>query len=253
MRLEALDEYFRSLFDIDGFAGADRSLNGLQVGRPGMEVSKAAFAVDGVKATFARARERGAQLLFVHHGLWWGSPYPLTGPTWGRFAELFAGDLALYAVHLPLDAHPDLGNNRGIAEAIQLSDLQPFGRYRGKVIGTRGSLPEPRSAEWLASRIVSPGETALSILPFGPPEITSVAVISGGAPMEVEEAAAAGVDCFITGDALHTSYHLAREAGITLISAGHYATEVYGVQRTASRLAAETGLETEFIDVPTGL
>ncbi|MBN2508650.1 MAG: Nif3-like dinuclear metal center hexameric protein [Spirochaetales bacterium] len=253
MTVKELDVYFRSILDIDACARSDSSLNGLQAGDGEAEVTKAAFAVDACLETFARAAEAGAQLLFVHHGIFWGRPYAFTGPAYARIAFLIRQGLALYAAHLPLDMHPTLGNNASIMRALGIHEIEPFGMYKGLKIGYKGVLKEPVSLSFLIDRMNIPSEDVLQVLPFGKEQVRSVGVVSGGAVAELEDAINEGLDVYITGEAGHTAYHTALESGINMICAGHYATETFGVRAMAERLHKDTGIESVFIDLPTGL
>ncbi len=254
MTVRSLDEYFHDILPIDDFAGIDSSRNGLQVDRRQQEVHRVAFAVDAAQQVFDAASQWGADMLFVHHGLFWGREEVLTGTSYQRVHTLFRHDLALYAVHLPLDAHLSLGNNAVLAEVLGLCDVEPFGLVRNVPIGVMGRFSEAVDMETVTKRLFRDvGGTPLAVLPFGVSEITTAGVISGGAPLEVDQAIDLGLDLFITGDANHVAYHRCREAGINAIFAGHYATEVWGVRRVAEKLAADTGIETTFLDIPTGL
>jgi dinuclear metal center YbgI/SA1388 family protein len=223
------------------------------VGRSGGTLRKLAFAVDASLETIHRAREAGAQALFVHHGLFWGKPLPVTGTLRSRLVELLAADMALYACHLPLDAHAELGNNAVLARRLGLKDLQPFGEYHGIKLGFKGTLDPALDLAEVIHRILPAGDQARTILPFGPERITKAAVVSGGAPFELLQAVSEGLDLYITGEPSHSIYHEAAESRINFVAAGHYATEVHGVKAVAERVSRELGLETVFIEQPTGL
>jgi len=235
------------------FDAVDIAVNGLQVSRARQEVHRVAFAVDASMASFERAAAAQADLLFVHHGLLWGRPAPITGALFGRLKYLLEHDLALFAAHLPLDAHPQLGNNAGLARRIGLQDLQPFGEYRGICIGWMGSLPEAKTLEEIETLLFDSTGSALGVLPFGPSAIRRVGIVSGGLPKAAAEAAGGGLDLFITGDASHEIYHECLEAGISVIFGGHYQTETWGVRAVREHVKAWTGLATTLIDMPTGL
>ncbi len=235
------------------FAQADISLNGLQVTRKNREIGKAAFAVDACMESFKGAAAAGADILIVHHGLFWGRPIAVTDAHYRRLAFLIDHDLALYASHLPLDAHPQVGNNAGLAKTLGLTGCEPFGEYHGKMIGLQGTLPHPMTIAETADLLGLPDGASVSILPFGPSPVSRVGVVSGGAPGEVAEAIERKLDLYVTGEPSHQVYHQCMEAGISMIAAGHYATEVYGPKLLAEWTAAETGVETIFIDHPTGL
>jgi dinuclear metal center YbgI/SA1388 family protein len=243
-----LDEYLR----LADFTSADISLNGLQIGRRAEEITKVAFAVDACLESLQRAADAGADMLFVHHGLFWGSPIAVTDMHYQRLACAIEHDLALYAAHLPLDAHPESGNNAVMAHMLRLKDIQPFGFYHGVDIGVTGELPEPMSLYEIRDRLGFSQQAV--ILPFGKKEkISSVAIVSGGASSSAEEAAEKGIDLFITGEILHQVYHSCLEKGLSVIGGGHYDTEVFGVQAMARLMSQKFGIETQFIDIPTGL
>ncbi len=254
MRLEAFDEYMRNMLAFEAFESIDPSLNGLQVGRRDPEISKVAFAVDACMETFDRAVLWGADLLVVHHGVFWGRVEPIRGTHYERIRRLLEEDLGLYAIHLPLDEHMSLGNNAQMAEALGLLDVEPFGRYKGAMIGCRGQFAQPTSIDRINRALFSGTENAIRVLPFGATEIKSVGLVSGGGPSAIDEAIALGLDLFITGDAAHTVYHRALESSMSVVFGGHYLTEIWGVNALAEKLAAEhPEIETTFIDVPTGL
>jgi len=253
MTLRSLDEFLSGTLDHPNWAGQDKSLNGLQVGRRNPEVHRVAFAVDACLQSFERAVASGAEALVVHHGLFWGEPLAVIGDHQKRLKFLFDHDLALWASHLPLDAHPTLGNNAGLASALGLTDRQPFGSYRGMKIGFKGVLPRPMRLEEICEILFHGRENVLQVLPFGKTEVTTVGLVSGGATHEVADAIAEGLDLYITGDADHTIHHQALEAGINVVSGGHYATETWGVRLLAAYLQKETGVSTVFLDLPTGL
>jgi dinuclear metal center YbgI/SA1388 family protein len=248
-----LDLFFRSLLNIEGFAATDSSLNGLQVDNDGSPVGKIAFAVDAALESFRRAAAAGAGLLFVHHGLFWGSPRPLEGFHRERIKVLLECNLALYAVHLPLDQHPRLGNNAALAELLGISAPEPFGLYRGREIGYKGTLDKPLGVDEAARRICFMGRPPLGVFPFGKQESRTCAVVSGGASDEALQALEAGIDLFVTGEISHSVYHPCLEGRLNLVSGGHYSTEVWGVRRVMEACVNQLQIDAEFIDVPTGL
>jgi dinuclear metal center YbgI/SA1388 family protein len=229
------------------------ALNGLQVANRKDRVEKVGFAVDACLESIRRAGEWGADLLFVHHGLFWGRPLAVTGSHYRRLRALIQADLALYAVHLPLDMHPELGNNVGLARRIGLQQLEPFGEYRGTKIGFKGTLPEAMSIEQVVRACCGSGEQGITVLPFGPEAVTTVGIVSGGAADEAIQAIEEKLDLFITGDADNTIYHHCLEGGINVIFGGHYLTETAGVAQLAEKLQSQTNLQTRFFDIPTGL
>jgi len=253
MYLKDFDTLIREVLNLDEFSGADVALNGLQVANDKQSVEKAAFAVDACLESIRRAAEWGADLLFVHHGLFWGRPLAVTGGHYQRLRALIQADLALYAVHLPLDMHPQLGNNAGLARRIGLQQLEPFGEYRGMKIGFKGSLPEAMSLEQVVRACCGSNEQGINVLPFGPESVSTVGIVSGGAADEAYQAVDEKLDLFITGDASHTIYHHCLEGGINVIFGGHYLTETYGVTLLSEKLRSESNLQTRFFDIPTGL
>ncbi|MCR5725050.1 MAG: Nif3-like dinuclear metal center hexameric protein [Treponema sp.] len=255
MTLNELDRYFNSFLHKEDFP-SDPSRNGIQIANSApdsLQITKVAFAVDACEATAKRAAETGAGLLFVHHGLFWGDCTPITGLHYRRIKAFLDANLALYASHIPLDANQLVGNNFGIAKRLGLTDVQPFGSWRGMQLGAMGTLPEPLSLEKLEKKLFPDGEHALHVLPFGKKEIRTVAVISGGAGDDFVQAVQAGTDAYITGEVGHEEYHPIEESHINVIAGGHYQTETVGVNLVRRKLEAECGIETCFIDIPTGL
>lgn len=253
MELKDFDRYIRSILDIEGTAGIDGSLNGIQVSKKNPEIVRTAFAVDACMEVFERAADWGADLVFVHHGIFWGKPVPVTGRHYKRISFLIEKDIALYAAHLPLDVHPEIGNNAGLAKAVGLQDLQPFGEYKGKMIGVKGVFPSSRTIEEIIVSLGLDTESCLGILPFGKKNIRTAGVIAGGGAREVEEALEQDLDLYLTGDVAHEVYHYCLEGGINMISCGHYNTETFGPRLMMEQVRKDTPLETVFIDIPTGL
>jgi dinuclear metal center YbgI/SA1388 family protein len=191
----------------------------------------------------------------VHHGLFWGKPLALVGVhRRSRLAALLEKNVALYAVHLPLDQHPELGNNAALAGLLGITEPQPFGEYHGRKIGYKGGFPRRSPSEEAAKRIGYRGRPAPTMLPLrrqGEPHLR--AVIAGGAAYEALQALDEGVDLYVSGETNHGIYHHALEGRMNVVAGGHYSTEVWGVRSVMARLSADTGLEVEFIDAPTGL
>jgi dinuclear metal center YbgI/SA1388 family protein len=249
----AMDTYFRSLLDIEGFANIDSSMNGIQVDNDGSEIKKIVFAVDACLESFKRCAAAGGNLLFVHHGLFWGAPLALKGSHRERIQFLLDNNIALYAVHLPLDQHPSAGNNAALAELLGIEEKEPFGLYHGKKIGYKGKLKKPLTTEEAAKAIDFMGNLPLGIFPFGKSVNENCAVISGGASQEAFQALEEGVDLYVTGEIGHSVYHPSLEGRLNLIAGGHYATEVWGVRRLMAMCENEFNIDTEFINIPTGL
>ncbi|MFA4944335.1 MAG: Nif3-like dinuclear metal center hexameric protein [Lentisphaeria bacterium] len=231
----------------------DSSHNGLQVeGRP--TVRKIVAGVDASLELFERAAAAAADLVLVHHGLSWkDSLKQLRGLTARRLELLFSNGISLYASHLPLDAHPEAGNNARLADRLGLAGRRPFFTYGGVPIGVVGTLPRPLTAPELAARLERELATRCLVIPGRAGELRTLGVVSGGAGDAAEEAAAAGCDALVTGEITHSHIHLFRETGLTGIAAGHYATETLGVRALLERLTRTFALPGEFIDLPTGL
>ncbi len=256
---EIVDRYDRRL-RTGNYADLDASANGLQVGPGGdgrnetADVEHAAFAVDAALETIERAAGAGADLLVTHHGLIWDGLERVTGRDHRRIAALVENDLPLYVSHLPLDGHQKLGNAAGVGDVLGLEDRAPFGSLGPEHVGQRGRLPDPASGEELRERLAGSvdHEGRVRLFDFGPDAVESVGVVTGSGADWLPEAAEAGLDAYVTGEGKQQIYHDATELGVTVVLAGHYGTETFGVQALRS-LAAEWGLETTFVDCPTGL
>jgi dinuclear metal center YbgI/SA1388 family protein len=244
-----LDDELRT----DAYADLDASANGLQVGGGG-DVDRVAVAVDAAVATVEAAVDRGADLLVTHHGLSWGGIERVTGRQYDRIAPLVDGDVALYVSHLPLDGHQRLGNAAGVADLLDLDDREPFGELGPEWVGQQGVADDPYTVEELASRLDTLDNDGVDtrVLPHGPDEIERVAVLTGSGADWLDEAVDADADALVTGEGKGKLYHEAREAGINVLLAGHYATETFGVQSLAERIE-KWGPTTTFVDHPTGL
>jgi dinuclear metal center YbgI/SA1388 family protein len=249
----ALDTYFRSIFDVEEFLSVDSSMNGLQVDNDGADIKKIAFAVDASLETFSRCADAEAGLLFVHHGLFWGEPLALKGVHRKRLKLLLERNIALYAMHLPLDQHSRLGNNAALAELLGIETPEPFGLYHGKKVGYKGKLKKPLTIEEALRAVSFMGRPPLGIFPFGKKLSETCAVISGGASREALQALDEGVDLYVTGESAHSVYHPVLEGKLNMIAGGHYSTEVWGVRKVMEECAASLNIDVEFIDVPTGL
>ncbi|MFW5903569.1 MAG: Nif3-like dinuclear metal center hexameric protein [Halolamina sp.] len=255
MRLAALCDRLDDRLRTADYADLDASANGLQVGDGDRKVEHVAFAVDGVRATIETAADAGADLLVTHHGIVWGGLDRVTGQAYDRIAPLLENDLALYVSHLPLDGHPELGNAAGVADLLELEDREPFGEVGPETIGQRGRVADPTTIDELQDRLANEldtGDGRVRAFDFGPDEIEDVAIVTGSGADFLPEAREAAVDALVTGEAKGKLYHEAREAEVSVVLGGHYATETFGVQALQD-LVAEWGLETTFIDHPTGL
>jgi dinuclear metal center YbgI/SA1388 family protein len=227
----------------------DKSLNGLQV-EGTEEVNNVAFAVDSSLRTFEQAADIGADMLIVHHGLFWGSPLAVSGMHKKRIKYLLDKDISLYAVHLPLDAHQEVGNNWGLARILGLTDLEVFSP---KGIGVKGVFPNSITLRDLANQIEKELGESVLVHAGGKLEIKNMAIVSGGAARYLIYAAEEGLDAFMTGEPLHEIFYEAFERNINAIYAGHYMTETVGVKLLEEKIKLEFNLATQFILLPTGL
>ncbi len=226
----------------------DDSQNGLQVENSG-RICRVCSGVDASMEFFEKAAERKADLLICHHGISWGDSLKrITGLNYSRLKFLMDHDMALYACHLPLDAHPRLGNNALICEKIGLKSIKPFGVHHGIALGFCGNLPKAFSYDKFKEQVRSIFGKIVGTMDFGKKKVRTVAVVSGGGAGEIAEAGESGIDVFVSGEPRLMAYHLAQEYRINAIFAGHYATEVFGVQAVGSLLAEKFGLEAEFIN-----
>jgi dinuclear metal center YbgI/SA1388 family protein len=229
----------------------DYGPNGLQVPGP-EEVSTIATGVSAHAELFELAAREGAGLLLVHHGLFWGEPAgPIGAVLKRRLQILFDADIALAAYHLPLDAHLEFGNNALLARALEAESLEPFARHRGQPIGVLAKLPgDGVPASELFARVATVTAREPLIFDSGPDSVRRLAVVSGAGADYLPDAASAGADALLTGEVPERAMAQAREHGLHLVAAGHYATETFGVRRLGEHLAERFGLRHVFLDVP---
>ena len=243
-------DYLDTYLDIHTVPDYSGALNGLQV-ESTRAVRKVAAAVDASQASIDAAVAAGADLLLVHHGLFWDGNRPVTGRRYRRLRALIEADVALYSAHLPLDVHPEVGNNAVLARALGIEPQGRFGAYQGHPVGVWGTLEIGREA--LAARLDALLGGPVRLIAGGAERLRRVGVITGGAGSEVPAAIAAGLDAFVTGEGAHHNFFDATEGGINLYLGGHYATETWGVRALAGHLAERFDLEWTFLDQPTGL
>ena len=249
-KLEHILHFLEESFDASAFPDYPHALNGLQVeGRS--EVKHVGAAVDASEETIREAVGRGVHLLMVHHGLFWGGLGPITGPRFRKVAALIKADVSLYGLHLPLDAHPELGNNAILLRKLGLAPEGQFGSFMEAEVGWWGPASLDRGE--LLNRLREALEVEVRLIPGGPEEVGRVGVLTGGGASALSEAAALGLDTLITGEAPHHAFHEAMELGVNLLLGGHYATETFGVKAVADRLAQKFDLSWEFLHFPTGL
>jgi dinuclear metal center YbgI/SA1388 family protein len=211
------------------------------------EVAKIACGVSASRELFERATAAGAQLVLVHHGLFWEKDTRVIGPVMReRLRALFDADLSLAAYHLALDAHPEVGNNALLADELGVEKERRFADGLG--FGGRLSQALPLSA--FAERVQEKLGRMPLVFAYGPEELETVAVCSGGAARYLADAAAEGYDCFVTGEADEPTKHAAKESSLHFVAAGHYATETLGVRALAAKMADQFALEWEFVDLP---
>ncbi len=250
MELQKLTDFLDEYLAINEYE--DTSLNGLQV-EGAREINKIAIAVDACSETFMKAAALRADLLLTHHGIYWKKPYALTGIHANRVRLLFNNNLSLYAAHLPLDLHPIIGNNVSLIEMMGLELGEKFGTYHGITIGYTGTSKKSLSLDNLVKRLEDGLKVKSRVYNFGSEDIKTVAAISGGGASMLEQVWGSDIDTFITGEYDHVSYHSAKEMGINLIFCGHYATETLGVNKLGKIIEDKFGIESVFVDVPTGM
>lgn len=247
MELYAIAAHLDELLDSKSFQ--DSSANGIQVANR-TEIIKAALAVDACLEAIEKAAAENCNLLIVHHGLFWGEQQLVVDPHYSRIRALMQADMALYAAHLPLDAHPHLGHNAQIARMLDLSATEPFALYHGKAIGVRGNLASAVLRETMQQVLGEKIGPHQAFFPFGPETIQTVAIVAGSAtdPDLFLELKSRGIDLFITGEAKHGAWYMARELGLNIYYGGHYTTETFGMKALAAYLQETLNLPAVFIE-----
>ena len=248
-----ITSFLNGLLNISDYT--DIALNGLQVESPVREVSKVAVAVDAGYSILDQAARENAQLLIVHHGLFWGGAFPITGPFAKKIALCMNRGVSLYAAHLPLDGHITLGNAAQLASYLSATNISPCSMHRGEAIGVQAQLQSPKSLEEIAALLSAcEGVTAPPlILPFGSRTVLKVGVATGSATSCIPETVTLGLDVLITGEPKQECYHAARDLGCSVICMGHYASETFGVRALERVLRERFGVETAWINEPTGI
>ncbi len=248
--LAAIVRFADELLRLTEIEDHPKALNGLQIENTG-SVTRIGAAVDASSATFQMAVEREIDLLVVHHGFFWPGLRRLTGAHFRALQMATSRNLALYSAHLPLDLHPQIGNNALLAATLGLEKTEPFLEMKGQPIGLKAEAALRRD-ELLAKLEGSLGGPVRCI-GAGPMETKNIGIVTGGAGGEIYAAARAGVDTYITGEAPHWAAVAAEELGINLFLGGHYATETFGVKALAAELSEKFAVPWEFLDHPTGL
>ncbi len=242
---EFLDSYLR-IKDID-----DYSMNGLQVGQPKKDIRKVALSVDASLEFFKKAAKGGYNFLIVHHGLFWGENFPITGIHLKRFKVLIDNELNLYAAHLPLDLHPEIGHNAEMVRILGLDNIQPFGIYKGIPIGFKGAFKKPKSINEIR-KLFDKMLGKYELLQMGKKAVSSIAIVSGGAASLIPEAIESNIDLYVTGEPSHSMYHFIKEAKLNVIFGGHYKTETFGLLALQKLIEKKFHFKTKFFDIPTG-
>ena len=246
--LSKLISYLDDLLEPQRFA--DYGPNGLQV--PGATaIETVATGVSASVELFERAAAEGAQLVLVHHGLFWGEPMGIDAALHRRLRPLFAHDLALAAYHLPLDGHLEVGNNALLAAGLRCEDVTPFAEHKGTTIGVAARFGgDGITADELAARVAELCGRPPLHLAFGPERVRSIGIVSGGGSPYLQDAIDAGLDAYLTGEPVERVMTQAREAGMHFLAGGHYATETFGVRRLGELLAERFGVRHVFLDDP---
>jgi len=247
----SINSYFKKILDPRDMQ--DIAINGIQVENEG-EIKKIAFAVDLSLSSIEDAIKENCNLIVVHHGLFWGKPIPVTRSHKKRLKLLLENNIGVIAYHLPLDCHPEFGNNVQLLKKLGIDETTPFGYYKGFPIGFEGSFEKPKKIDQICEMLeIKPTSYGVKYLSFNEKEIRSVAVVSGGGGSCFNESIEKGIDLFITGDSQHELYHQALDSRVNILFAGHYFTETFGVKALQKKVENDFDVLTYFCDIPTGL
>lgn len=230
---------------------ADYGPQGLQVETANTEVKRIALAVDVSPPIIETAVSWQADMLLVHHGVLWRQVERIAGPLGERVRQMMAHGLNLYAAHLPLDAHPEVGNNAVLARMFGVAEIEWWCSPTNMPIAVVGNVPAQPSLDELVNQITWQLNSSVVVLGHGPKTVQRLAILSGFGADKVAEAKALGADTFLTGETSHANYWAAADFGLNVIFAGHYATETVGVQALGAHLTEKFGVETRFFDFPT--
>jgi dinuclear metal center YbgI/SA1388 family protein len=248
--LPEIVNYTNDFLHIREIGDWDNALNGLQIENSG-GVTKIGAAVDASTRVLKAAAKQNVDLLIVHHGLFWSGLQPVTGVLRRQLELAFENNIALYSAHLPLDLHPQVGNNAQLAAALGLKSDQPFFEEKGQLIGVKARVSLPRDE--LDRKLQKALNGPVKAFMFGPKRAGTIGIITGGAGSEIYRVAQERIDTFVTGEAPHWAAVAADELGMNLLLGGHYATEVFGVKALAAHLSKRFKIPWAFIDCPTGL
>jgi dinuclear metal center YbgI/SA1388 family protein len=248
-RRDEIIAFCDELLEADSFE--DYGPNGLQVPGAG-EVTKVATGVTANLETLEGGIEAGAELLLTHHGLLWGEGLSaLSVPMAARLRALLCANASLAAYHLPLDAHPEIGNNALLRDALGLEpDERPFGEAKGSAVGLIGRAPDPIGVGELAKRLEQAVGQEPLVFEAGPERISAVGIVTGSGGFALHEAGPLGLDALVTGEPSEPVMGEAREYGIHFLAGGHYATECAGIRRLGELVGERFGIDHEFVDVP---
>jgi dinuclear metal center YbgI/SA1388 family protein len=248
--LSEIVDYANTYLRIREIEDWPNALNGLQIENSG-RVTKIGAVVDVSTRVLTAAAKRNVDLLIVHHGLFWPGLQSVTGALRRQLQLAFENDIALYSAHLPLDLHPEVGNNAQLASALGLKSTKPFFEEKGQLIGVRSKISGSRDELIRKLRKVLGGP--VKAFNVGPKNPKNIGIVTGGAGGEIYRVAADKIDIFVTGEAPHWAAVAAEELGINLLLGGHYATETFGVKALAAHLSKRFKLPWEFLNFPTGL
>ena len=247
---EKIVQFLNEYLEINLFN--DRAMNGLQVeGKD--EVNSIVVGVSASTQLFTKAVEQNADMVIVHHGLFWGETFPIKGFVRERLWVLLKNKINLLAYHLPLDTHPIVGNNAQLIKLLDVKSAAPFGKYKGNTIGYKAELKNTVKIEDIIDILKTKLGSSCISYPFGKEQISKVGFVSGGAPDMIYQAIDDKIDLFITGEASEWMQEVAREAKINFIAAGHYNTETLGVKALAEVLKEQFNVKIQFIDVPNSI
>jgi len=255
-RLAEIAAFLDDVLQIASVPDYPGALNGVQLANHG-EIDRVATAVDFSSAAINGAIDSGARLLLVHHGMFWGSPQPIVGHRYSRIRALVEHDIAVYSAHLPLDVHPELGNNALLAAKLGLEPSGGFASFQGRSIGLSGrsEIPTRTLADRAAELSREFGGTLVTT-PFDRDHVTRAWGLCTGAGADsstLREAAERGLDTLVVGEGPHHTAVEARDLGVVVLYAGHYATETLGVRALGETVAARFDVSSTFVDAPTGL
>ncbi len=231
----------------------DTSINGLQVDSGNRSIKKVAFAVDACIESFEKAKQQHCDMVIVHHGLFWNEGIKsVKGNTGARIRHLLKDDLSLYAVHLPLDLNPKIGNNINLCNMLGMKHLQYFAPYHGTKISIFGKIP-PTDINNIAKKLDSELKTKSIIFNFGTKRCSTIGICSGSGTYALDYCKDNNIDTLVTGEMKHGSFHVAKEEGINIIASGHYATERHGLLSLMKVLSKRFPVQVVMIESPTGL